>query len=145
MFLESRDFDPNPPPTSEEDEFMPSLPCSLCASSTPLQSLVFCTREHPYCIDCVKSYMTLTPSAMNANLSNITCVTPKCHGVFERKDVCKILGPYETLVRQERDEEVRLIGRADYSYSRRTLSAFVSLVPSHITNNLMLAAPLLAG
>jgi hypothetical protein len=58
-------------------------------------------------MDCVNSYLTLTPSAMNANLSTVACVTPKCVGVFERKDVIKILGPYEALVRQERDEEVR--------------------------------------
>ncbi|GMH69751.1 hypothetical protein TrRE_jg5878 [Triparma retinervis] len=105
LYLKSKTYDPNPSPTPDDCN-LPSLPCSLCASSSSLRSLVFCTNEHPFCMDCVQSYLTLTPSAMNANLSTVACVTPKCVGVFERNDVIKILGSYEALVRQERDEEV---------------------------------------
>jgi len=75
------------------------MTCGICFEETDIRNLVDATCFHYFCKTCWTAYLTVL--VKEGRVSNVTCPSPACRRVLERKEIVDSLDP-EMIVRYDK-------------------------------------------
>ena len=91
----------------QDEESCLGIFCPICCNRFSPKDTLSCNQgDHSICVTCFHRYVTETIRVQS--LSTVSCLHPRCHGVFSIDDTRRCLSQWDQLRIEEREEEVNV-------------------------------------